>query len=398
MDDRFDLSVDELTDMAMDLYRKIRLGFEDTDAEIRCLPAFIAPPEGPLNGNVAVIDLGGSNLRVAVVSIKEGEASVTDGPLAMEMPWQRNVPFPKAQFLSIQADMIAALNTEKADALGYCFSYPAESLRSRDARLLRWTKGIIVGDTEGRPVGEMLHSYLTERRIGPFRSVTVVNDTIAALFAGTQTPGPDGHIGLIMGTGSNMAAFFTAGHIPKLRHVPWKGKIPVNLESGNFNPPHLTRWDHILDGRSENPGAQRFEKAVSGMYLGRIFKSVFPKSLFDPETGARGLADLIDRQADTDTAQVATARRLYDRSARMTAASLAGLIRMLSDQQILKRVRIVAEGGLIRSRIDKKIFFLSRVEETLRLLLNELDLIDIDVEFVRTENATLIGTAIAALA
>ena len=43
--------------------------------------------------------------------------------------------------------------------------------------------------------------------------------------------------------------------------------MAINLESGNFSPPHLTTADDALDRASDNPGAQRFEKAVPGAWL-----------------------------------------------------------------------------------------------------------------------------------
>ena len=37
-----------------------------------------------------------------------------------------------------------------------------------------------------------------------------------------------------------------------------------------------TRWDHRLDQASKNSGKQVYEKLISGMYLGELFRQVSP--------------------------------------------------------------------------------------------------------------------------
>jgi hexokinase len=46
----------------------------------------------------------------------------------------------------------------------------------------------------------------------------------------------------------------------------------VNSEWGGFSAPSLPRVaaDEAVDAQSVNPGAQTFEKLISGLYLGRI--------------------------------------------------------------------------------------------------------------------------------
>ena len=33
-------------------------------------------------------------------------------------------------------------------------------------------------------------------------------------------------------------------------------------------------WDYILDGASQNPGKQIYEKMISGMYLGELVRQI----------------------------------------------------------------------------------------------------------------------------
>ena len=174
--------------------------------------------------------------------------------------------------------------------IGYCFSYPTESIPGGDARLLRWTKGVDIREMVGQFVGKPLLDYLNEKNKIRFTGVKVLNDTIASLFAGLTDKSYDAYIGLIVGTGTNMATFIPSDKITKLDpecHV--QGLIPVNLESGNFYPPFLTAVDDTVDATSDSLGKQRFEKAVSGMYLGDILKAAFPLEEFEEKFDARKL-------------------------------------------------------------------------------------------------------------
>jgi len=44
-----------------------------------------------------------------------------------------------------------------------------------------------------------------------------------------------------------------------------------------------------VDEKADNKGSQRFEKAVSGMYIGQILREVFPEDGFDEHTDGRRL-------------------------------------------------------------------------------------------------------------
>ena len=64
--------------------------------------------------------------------------------------------------------------------IGYCFSYPAESVPGGDAKLLRWTKGVDIKEMVGEFIGKPLLDYLNERNKIKFTGIKVVNDTIAS--------------------------------------------------------------------------------------------------------------------------------------------------------------------------------------------------------------------------
>ena len=102
--------------------------------------------------------------------------------------------------------------------------------------------------------------------------------------------------------------------------------IPVNLESGNFHPPFLTGVDNTVDVISGNPRKQRFEKAVSGMYLGDILKATFPLEEFEEKFDAQKLTAIMNYPDIYKDVYVQVAQWIYTRSAQLVAAfKLQGL-------------------------------------------------------------------------
>jgi len=256
-----------------------------------------------------------------------------------------------------------------------------------------------IKDMVGNPVGQPLLEVLNKSGNTEFTGIKVINDTVASLFAGLTNPKFDAYIGLIVGTGTNMAGFVDADHIPKIDpSLNWKGLTPVNLESGNFKPPHLTKYDGLVDENSNNTGSQLFEKAVSGLYIGQILKEVFPEDGFDENTDGKALTDLINQSSTAKSKHVKVAKAIYKRSAKLVAASLAGLIDMLATQdKSIRKVRITAEGSLFWSEVSGCKDYNKVVKSTLKELLAEMGHKKIKINIAEIESANLIGSGIAAL-
>jgi hexokinase len=397
MNNQFALSNSQLLDIANDLKSKIETGLQTDGTEIKCLPTYIHPKKDGIEGDATVFDLGGTNFRAAVVSV--GKETQITGLAEKDITEMKTAGFTEDDLYNSQAQIITQLNLPKNSPIGYCFSYPAKSLINGDAELINWTKGVNIAGMAGKPVGEPLVEFLNKNTTGSFNKIAVVNDTITSLFAGLMNPGYDAYIGLIVGTGTNMATFFPSEYIPKIKNLEgWSGETPVNLESGNFNPPHLTALDVEVDENSDNKGFQKFEKAISGMYLGRIFRAAFPNDGLDVKLDAAGLSKMMNNPEDYKLEYVETAFQIYERSAKLVAASLVGLVQNLnSAYPSVKKVQVLAEGSLFWSKVkahDTK--YVDIVNATIKELLAELKL-DATVEISRIENANLIGAAMSVL-
>jgi hypothetical protein len=396
----FKLDNEQLKGIAHAFREKVEEGLNKNNAEIQCIPTFILPKATDVKGKALVLDLGGTNYRVAIVDFSTEKPIIyPNNGWKKDMSIMKSPGYTREELFKELADLIVEIKREEEMPIGYCFSYPTESIPGGDARLLRWTKGVDIREMVGQFVGKPLLDYLNEKNKIRFTRVKVLNDTIASLFAGLTDKSYDAYIGLIVGTGTNMATFIPSDKITKLDpecHV--QGLIPVNLESGNFYPPFLTAVDDTVDATSDSLGKQRFEKAVSGMYLGDILKAAFPLEEFEEKFDARKLTAIMNYPDIHKDIYVQVAHWIYNRSAQLVAASLAGLIALLkSYNRDIHRVCLIAEGSLFwsESRKDKNYNIL--VMEKLQELLRELELEDVEVHINSMDNANLIGTGIAAL-
>ena len=397
----FELKVEELKQIANVLQERIEEGLKKEDQEISDIPTHVNPKEDIKDGKALVLDWGGTNFRAAVVEFKGGKASIMGNEIKKKLLDKNTTAgYTQDYLLRDMADTISQLQylNEDVTQIGYCFSYPAASRLNGDAILLRWTKGIDIPEMIGKPVGEPLVNYLNNHKDikTSFNGIKVINDTVACLFAGLSVvTGYDSYMGLIVGTGTNMASLMPLDKIEKLNNKDGMS-IPVNLESGNFKPPYLTTIDRLVDAMSNNKGQQLFEKAISGGYLGEIFKTVFSCEKIKYDFDGGDLAKMLNNPQNSPEHQVVVARWIYDRSAKLVAASLTGLVQVLVSQSpSVKRICLAADGSVFWGKDkDGKPYYKELVEKELASLLPagvSVSIIDETVE------PNLIGSAIAAL-
>jgi hexokinase len=181
---------------------------------------------------------------------------------------------------------------ERVDAIGFCFSCPAEITPEHDGRLLHWTKEIAVPEVVGDCVGAGVLRALAARGHAGKRMV-VLNDTVAALLAGLargQTFGASSYVGFILGTGTNTAYVERNANIGKVPGLNPTGSQVINVESGAFARFARGPLDLKLDRASGNPGKHIFEKIISGVYMGPLTLELFKASLGEGAFSERGAA------------------------------------------------------------------------------------------------------------
>ncbi|MBI5480576.1 MAG: hypothetical protein HY906_17090 [Deltaproteobacteria bacterium] len=414
---RLEVSDDDLRAMAAALDEDIERGLRDgAGRDLALLPAYVGVPRPGARGRVLCLDAGGTHVRGAVVAVDR--AGVTVGEVRhAPLPGTRGAVERDAFFVELAR--LLAPDAARLRRIGFCFSYPAEVRPDGDAVLLRWTKEIRAAGVEGARVGQGLGQGLARLgRRGPFR-VVVLNDTVTTLIAATrdpQTAGCGGFVGLVVGTGTNMACFEPAARA-KVRAPTWRGgPLAFNLESGNFRRFPRGTLDERLAAATHDPDRQWLEKAVSGQYLGELShlalrdlaaRGAAPAALaqaaasLGPPT-SRAMSRLIagaspespweewvDAHPDTRASVRAVMRALVTRSARLVAGGLACLASRAAAaaRRPGAEVAVAAEGsafwGLPRYR-DVVVETLGRLTPT-------------PVRLVRVADANLRGAALAAL-
>jgi len=426
-----ELSKKHLGKIAEDLQKKINAGLKDNGKEIACLPTYISPGKD-FAGKVLALDWGGTNFRTSIILFEKGKKPVVLENLKKTLSAKEIKGFTGAKLREAMAELIAQLKNldETVTQIGYCFSYPAESILDSEFKpenglilegdlvLLRWTKGINIPDMIGKPVGkplmDCLNNYEGIKEKTQFKDIKVINDTIACLFAGLEQPGFDSYIGLIVGTGTNMAGVIHKSKIAKLSKKYNGGEwIPVNLESGNLKPftgkdgeIYLSEIDKKVDLSlpAGDQQAQLFEKAMSGKYIGEIFSYTFDGAAIEPNFDGLSLTNMLSYPTIYKDECVDAARQIYIRSAQLVAASLAGLTLVLVSygdkdnyDKSINNICLAADGSLYWSEDKNGMKYNDMVKKYLAEYLEDFGLSHINFEVSQLEDANLIGSAIAAL-
>jgi hexokinase len=338
------LSTAQLIEIRDQMVAGIAQGLALPNQTVKALPAFTRLPETLHDGEVVVLDAGGTNVRAAQIAFAQNEVRYVQDKQRDEslMSQAQEVGAISSEvFFQRQADLVHQVCQQPEFDLGYCFSYPSTNTPDGDAQLVTWTKGIVVENVIGRSLREMIGKAIANNNQTAHK-IPVLNDTVTTLLAGAWLTDCDQYIGLIAGTGLNAAAFYPVSQITKLTDDEKKGwkdtdLMAVNLEIGNFHPKFLSTFDDTLNALRvhDNPNKQRLEKAASGRYIAPIIGQMVGREVclnlpaeyaFDPEDiySHAGMVAKLRDYPDATIAQAAHA--LLERSADLTAVILAAII------------------------------------------------------------------------
>ncbi len=394
-------------------------GLDGEESSLAMIPAYVSTSgEVPVDKNVAVIDAGGTNLRIGIARFDVNGSIQLDHFAKQAIPG-RDVEVSADEFYAVLVDALAPVQ-DQFDAIGFCFSYPAAITPDHDGRLLHWTKEIKIPELVGTHIGAGLMRALEERGV-PGKNFVILNDTVAALLAGMaqgQTFSAASYIGLILGTGTNTAYVEKNRNIGKLKGVHDVGSQVINVESGGFADFDRGPIDLALDSESENPGAHVFEKTISGVYMGplalHLMQALVSEDVFSA-TGGRTLAGMgelstieidnlcvdsgldtgilgTDRLTDADREIVKTVfGAVVDRAALLTAVNITAAVVKGGDGKDPDRPVCVNIDG---STYYKTYQMRTKVQAYLKDLLASRGL---HVRCIQVDDAPVVGAAIAGL-
>ncbi|XP_047411198.1 hexokinase-3 isoform X2 [Sciurus carolinensis] len=275
----FQLNTKQLEAVQVQMREAMAKGLRGEASSLRMLPTYVrATPDGSERGDFLALDLGGTNFRVLLVRLTEGGVQIINqvysipecvaqgsGQQLFDHIVDCIVDFQQRQGLSGQSL-----------PLGFTFSFPCKQVGLDQGILLSWTKGFNASDCEGHDVVHLLREAIKRRQAVELNVVAIVNDTVGTMMScGYEDPRCE--MGLIVGTGTN------ACYMEELQNVMdvagESGQMCINMEWGAFGDDGSlgmlsTCFDTSVDQASINPGKQRFEKMISGMYLGEIVRHI----------------------------------------------------------------------------------------------------------------------------
>lgn len=367
------------------------------------LPSYLPVTRVKAPRRVIVLDVGGTHLRTAVVSVAPGEpaqvtqlcVSPTPGTLA---------PVTREGFFLALAEAVKPI-VEASDCIGLCFSFACEILPDRDARVLYLDKELQVEGLAGAKVGEGLLDAMASLGLKHDHRVTVLNDTVAALLgalAADTTP-YDGYVGMILGTGFNCCYNEANMLVRKDKALMARpGRYLINTECGAFDAFPMTEIDRRVHAACADGSHNALEKAVSGAYQGMVLTELL-KAAKDagviraeavPAVTARDACDFItdpdapgvlrDLSPDGEEVLLLT-RGMIARAAGLAGSALRGVMRR-GYMGLRAPACIAAEGSAFWGNALLREGIIRRVESggrTFRLL--------------RAHDANLTGAAVAAL-
>ena len=285
LESKFTVSTEKLKDLTVIFQKELEIGLTRTDGMLRDLPTFVYNlPEGSETGKYLTVDLGGTNLRIGLVELLGlGEFTIKKDSVAI--PETLKCGSGREIFKFIAENIEKFLEHPEIEAelplkLGFTFSFPVQQESLAHGRILGWSKEIEARDVIGQDAVTLLQEALHSRGLD-IAVEALINDTVGTLLAQIYRDSRT-KMSVILGTGSN------AAYIEKSSNVTKTGKhssdfTVINIEWGSFGDGNCgsavdllpsTGFDLRLDLESKNPGLQRFEKMISGMYLGEIFRLI----------------------------------------------------------------------------------------------------------------------------
>jgi hexokinase len=409
-----DVDMDNLVEL---FHSEMLKGLKGEKSSLRMIPTYIeAENEFLKDTPVVAIDAGGTNFRAALVKFTSRGKLEIEQVVSGSMPGlDREVT--KKEFFDVMSGHIRHM-AEKAERIGFCFSYPTEIFPDKDGRLLQFCKEVQAPEVIGQIIGKSLLEALGT----PEKKIVLLNDTVATLLAGKSasfTRSYDSYIGYILGTGTNTCYIEANSNILKNPELDKDKSMIINVESGNFGKAPRTELDMAFDNTTMNPGNYTFEKMFSGGYFGGlclfVLKAASAEGLFSGPSSNRlnNIKELSAEETNRYISGISSDDNiilkcfiddedrkissfiidsLISRTARLVAANLAAVVLKTGKGTRPERpVLITIEGTTFYKLYKLKERFESCFYEYL----------DGDrkryVEFTEVEQSSLIGAALAGL-
>ena len=269
----FAMPASTMRDLYAFFMSEAKAGLAGEPSSLRMLPTFVdRRVTGAERGDFYALDLGGTNFRVLRVPLlgngKVGK--VTQAKFTIPREIKQGSSEGLFGFLadSVATFLATQCGGNPSGALGFTFSFPTVQDSLNSGRLIVWNKEFSAEGVVGKDVVALLNEQFASRGIA-LEVKALANDTVGTMEAAAYSY-PSASMGVILGTGTNAAYVEKTANVTKWQGPP-SAEMVINTEWGNLDTAAvMTLADAQIDAASQNPTLQRFEKMISGMYLGEL--------------------------------------------------------------------------------------------------------------------------------
>ncbi|XP_075456913.1 hexokinase-2-like isoform X1 [Ascaphus truei] len=419
--------LETVRDLMLDnMERGLRNDYQNPSS-IKMLPTFVRSTlNGKERGEFIALDLGGTNFRVLYVRVSSTEKGGLEKKSKTFTLPQNVIQGTGEELFDHIVDCISDFQIAnslqgKKLPLGFTFSFPCSQTSLDQGTLITWTKGFSASGCVGEDVVRLLREATIRKGNSDLLVIALVNDTVGTMMScGYDDPACE--IGLIVGTGTN------ACYMEEMRNVEQvdgdEGRMCVNMEWGAFGDcgcleEIITFIDQDVDEFSVNPGRQRYEKMISGMYLGEIVRQILIDltynglfggnisqrlqtrdiflteylSLFESDTldqvQVRSILTELGLRSTCEDAVLVkeVCRTVSQRAAQLCAAGIAAVVEKIRENRGLDHLKVTVgvDGTLYKLHPH----FAGVVHRTVRMLAPLCD-----VTFRRTDDGSGMGAAL----
>ncbi|MFH1830312.1 MAG: hypothetical protein ABH871_06010 [Pseudomonadota bacterium] len=280
----FELTQEDLEKMVLEFHLEMKRGLSDKESSLKMLPTFIDRACGREKGKFIALDLGGTNFRVLQVDLS-GDGKTREEHVGKYVIPKAVMRGTGVQLFNFIAQSIKRfindndIGIEESKKLGFTFSFPIKQSNIATGILINWTKGFTATGVVGSNVVNLLTTALKKYGLEHIEIAALANDTVGTIAAKSYED-PDCDVGIIFGTGTNACYREKISNIQKLKgSFESKDHMIINIEWGNFDKLPMTEFDLKLDKATNNPGKQKMEKMISGMYLGEIARLILSEMI-----------------------------------------------------------------------------------------------------------------------
>ncbi|ORX91333.1 actin-like ATPase domain-containing protein [Basidiobolus meristosporus CBS 931.73] len=275
------ISPDGVKSIASSIVDDLEKGLTHTDPEfIGQIPSFVTSlPTGKETGTYLAIDLGGTNLRTAAVTLLgDGQVGVNMRKYAISTDIREGEGTKLFDWIAdCTAELLqdTTINVGTANLhMGVTFSFALNQTAINRGTVGKMGKGFNLTGVQGNDLKDLLEDGFKRKGLDNIIVSAIINDTVGTLVSHAYVS-PTTKIGLILATGTNAAYLESGAKIAKYQGAPVDQMI-LNTEYNTMaqNTLPYTKYDDALDNETFTPGFQRLEKMVSGMYMGEIARRV----------------------------------------------------------------------------------------------------------------------------